>query len=114
MDFLHFANISSNIKDYACFIASVIDELRHVKMKWELNTTRNGFQANVDVFENLLEKMSILKAIILDEIDIYYSKFNNESCSYIKKWPFEKNIKGWHVVLNTQGHQTAIFIQLGG
>ena len=50
--------------------------------------------------------MSMLKRIILDEIDIYYSKFKNESCTYIKKWPSEKNIKGWHVVLKTQGHQT--------
>ena len=106
MDFLHFANISSSIEDYEYFIASVIDELRHVKAKWELNTTRNGFQANVDVFKNPLEKMSMLKRIILDEIDIYYSKFKNESCTYIKKWPSEKNIKGWHVVLKTQGHQT--------
>jgi tetratricopeptide (TPR) repeat protein len=106
MDFLHYANISSSIEDYEYFIASVIDELRHVKAKWELNTTRNGFQANVDVFKNPLEKMSMLKRIILDEIDIYYSKFKNESCTYIKKWPSEKNIKGWHVVLKTQGHQT--------
>ena len=106
MDFLHYANISSSIEDYEYFIASVIDELRHVKAKWELNTTRNGFQANVDVFKNPLEKMSMLKRIILDEIDIYYSKFKNESCTYIKKWPSKKNIKGWHVVLKTQGHQT--------
>ena len=106
MDFLHYANISSSIEDYEYFIASVIDELRHVKAKWELNTTRNGFQAKVDVFKNPLEKMSMLKRIILDEIDIYYSKFKNESCTYIKKWPSKKNIKGWHVVLKTQGHQT--------
>ena len=107
MDFLYYANISSSIKDYEYFIESVIDELRHVQAKWELNTTRNGFQADFDVFKNpSLKKMSMLKGIILDEIDIYYSKFKNKSCSYIKKWPSKKNIKGWHVVLKTQGHQT--------
>ena len=107
MEFLHFANISSYIVDHDFFIASVIDELQHVQTKWELNTTRNGFQASVDVFKNPLEKLSRLKQIILDEIDVYYSKFKNETCSYITKWPTEKNIQGWHVVLNTQGHQTA-------
>ena len=81
MDFLHYANISSSIEDYEYFIASVIDELRHVKAKWELNTTRNGFQANVDVFKNPLED-EYAQRIILDEIDIYYSKFKNESCIY--------------------------------
>ena len=107
MDFLHFGKISSNIEKYADFIPSVIDELHCVKTKWELNTTRNGFQASVDIFKNSAGNINRLKTIILDEIDIYYSKFKNESCSYIKKWPSEKNIKGWHVVYNTQGHQLA-------
>ena len=40
------------------------------------------------------------------EIDIYYSKFKNNLALILKKWPSEKNIKGWHVVLKTQGHQT--------
>jgi len=107
IEFIYFTNISSHIKDSEKFSLSVIEELQNVKTKWELNTTQNGFQANVDVFKNPLEKMSILKSIIIDEIDTYYSKFKNESCSYIKKWPSERNINGWHVVLKQQGHQTA-------
>ena len=51
--------------------------------------------------------MKLLKSIIADELDTYYSKFQNESCSYIQKWPYEKNIAGWHVILKQQGHQTA-------
>ena len=107
MDFIHTTNISSSVEDCECFLASVIDELAYVQTKWELNTTRNGFQANVDVFRNPGEKMSTLKEIILGEIDIYYSRFKSKSCSFIKKWPSKKNIKGWHVVLKAEGHQTS-------
>jgi tetratricopeptide (TPR) repeat protein len=106
IEFIHFANISSHIKESECFISSLIDELRHVKTGWEINTTKKGFQASVNVFAHPLEKMGILKSIIIDEIYTYYSKFKNKSCSYIKKWPSEINIDGWHVVLKQQGHQT--------
>ena len=106
IEFIHFTNISSHIKESESFITSLIDELRHVKTGWEINTTKKGFQASVNVFNNPLEKMGILKSIIMDEIDTYYSKFKNKSCSYIKKWPSEININGWHVVLKQQGHQT--------
>ena len=70
-----------------------------------LNTTKNGFQATIDIFKNPSKKISLLKSIIIDELDTYYSKFKNENCSYIKKWPLEKKIAGWHVILKQQGHQ---------
>ena len=50
--------------------------------------------------------MKELKSIILHELDNYYSKFQNESCSYIKKFPSNKNLRGWHVILKQQGYQT--------
>ena len=107
MAFLHFGNVYSNMQDYECFNTSVIDELQHAKTEWEGQTTKNGAHGTVDIFENPLPKMSILHEMILDEIDIYYSKFKNETCSYIQQWPSEKNIKGWHVVLSTQGYHTS-------
>lgn len=106
IEFIHFTNISSHIKEHKRFITSLIDELRYIKTRWEINTTKKGFQASINVFANPLEKMSILKSIIIDEINNYYSKFKNKSCSYITKWPSEINIKGWHVILKQQGHQT--------
>ena len=106
IEFIHFTNIYSQIKEPERFITSLIDELRYIKTRWEINTTKKGFQASGNVFANPLEKMGILKSIIIDEIDTYYSKFKNKSCSYIKKWPSEINIKGWHVILKQQGHQT--------
>ena len=107
MAFLHFGNVYSNMQDYECFNTSVIDELQHAKTEWEGQTTKNGAHGTVDIFENPLPKMSILHEMILDEIDIYYSKFKNETCSYIQQWPSEKNINGWHVVLSTQGYHTS-------
>ena len=107
MAFLHFGNVYSNMQDYECFNTSVIDELQHAKTEWEGQTTKNGAHGTVDIFENSLPKMSILHEMILDEIDIYYSKFKNETCSYIQQWPSEKNINGWHVVLSTQGYHTS-------
>ena len=44
---------------------------------------------------------------IFDEINAYYLKFQEESCSYIKKWPSEIFLHGWHVVLKKQGYNTA-------
>jgi uncharacterized protein (TIGR02466 family) len=107
LDFIYVSNIASHIEDSNLFITEVIDELHNVKTEWEPNTTRNGFQASIDVFKNPLEKMNILKSIIMDELDSYYTKFKNEPCSYITKWPSEKIVFGWHVILKQQGYQSA-------
>ena len=93
----------------------MIEELHNVKTSWEPfnKTTRKGFQSRINLFKNPSEKMSHLKSTIIDELDSYYLKFKNESCSYIQKWPSEKNLLGWHVILKQQGHQTA-HIHSGG
>ena len=41
----------------------------------------------------------------LSELDIYQKKYNNKSCSYIKKWPFQNYLNAWYVVLKKQGYQ---------
>ena len=46
-----------------------------------------------------------LKSIIITEIESYYLKFINETCSFIKKWPSKYNLAAWHVILKKQGHQ---------
>jgi len=107
LEFIHFSNISSHLEDSNLFITEVIEELHNVKTIWEPNNlaTRKGFQSNINLFENPLEKMSYLKSIIIDELDLYYSKFKNESCSYIQKWPSKKRLIGWHVILKQHGNQ---------
>ena len=107
LEFIHFSNISSHLEDSNLFITEVIEELHNVITIWEPDnkTTRKGFQSKINLFENPLEKMSYLKSIIIDELDSYYSKFKNESCSYIQKWPSEKHLGGWHVILKQHGNQ---------
>ena len=106
MAFLHFGNIYSKMQNYESFNTSVIDELQHAKSEWEGQTTKNGAHGTVNIFENPLPNISVLHKIILNEIDIYYSKFKKETCSFIQKWPTEKKINGWHVILSTQGYHT--------
>ena len=117
LSFIHFTNITSHRDDSHSFIREVVDELYQIKTIWEPNkkSTHKGFQTPVDV--NLFAKPSIkmaqLQSIILDELDSYYFKFKNDSCSYIQKWPSKNNIWGWHVILKCQGHQAA-HIHTGG
>ena len=107
LEFIHFSNISSHLEDSNLFITEVIEELHNVKTIWEPRNlaTLKGFQSNINLFTNPLEKMSCLKSIIIDELDSYYSKFKNKSCSYIQKWPSEKRLLGWHVILKQHGNQ---------
>ena len=110
MDYIYFSNLSSNIKNSAAYIAEIVEELDKVETVWEPNgtATHSGFQTprERNLFKIPTEKIAQLKSIIVNEIDAYYVKFQNESCSYIKKWPSEKVIHGWHVVLKRQGYQS--------
>ena len=109
MDFIHFSNLSSHLKNSNSFINEVIDELHRVKVIWNLATTatKNGFQSIPNIFENPLTKLNNLKSVIMKELDLYYLKFKNKNCSYIKKWPLKKNLVAWHVILKKQGYQNA-------
>ncbi len=111
LDFLYFSNISSHLKDSNLFINEVIEELRNnVKLRWEPlgKTTRKGFHSGgkIDLFINPPENICKLQSIIINELELYYLKFKDQSCSYIKKWPAKKKIRGWHVLLKEQGYQT--------
>ena len=111
MDFIHVSNISSHLGNSTEFLREVIGELDNVKTIWEPHgrTARKGFVTDkkFNLFANSSGKLAQLKAIIFDEIHAYYLKFQEESCSYIKKWPSEIFLCGWHVVLKQQGYNTA-------
>ena len=115
MDFINFSNLSSHLENPNSFITEIIEELQNVKTIWEpINkTTYKGFQSMSNLFHNPLGKLSNLKSIITDELDLYYLKFKKESCSYIKKWPSKKKLFAWHVILKNQGYQDA-HIHSGG
>ena len=109
LEFIQFSNLSSHLKDSDLFVNEVINELSKIKTRWEPmeKTTINGFQSEIGInlFQDPPEKINILKSIILNEIDSYYSKFKNETCVFIQKWPEKKKFKGWHVILKKQGYQ---------
>ena len=117
LSFIHIFNISSHAEDANKFVTGVIEELNKEETIWEPEgkSTINGFQSLPynNLFVNPPEKMAQLKSLILNELDAYYLKFKNESCSFIKKWPSKKNLRGWHVILKKQGFQTS-HIHVGG
>ena len=111
LDFIHIANLSSHVNDSVTYLADVIEELNKMETIWEPlgKSTVSGFQSlkHINVFANPSGKLKKLKSIILNELDAYYLKFQNEQCSYIQKFPTTRNLSGWSVILKHQGHQTA-------
>ena len=110
LDFLYFSNISAHMQNSTGFITDVINQLNDITTIWEPNglATRNGFQTvtGENIFLAPSGNLSRLKSIIMDEVDKYYFKFKDETCSFIKKWPTGKKLNAWHVVLKSSGHQT--------
>ena len=109
MDFINISKLSSHFKNPIFFIKKVINELKIIKTIWEPpgRTTRNGFHSgnNFNILKKPSKELGNLKSIILKELDSYYLKFKNENCSYIKKWPYEKNLTAWYVILKQEGYQ---------
>jgi len=107
LEFMHHSNISSHIEDSSTFVSEMIDELGKVDTNWEPfnTTTRNGFQSSVNLFSGPFAKMRELQDIIVNELDAYYTKFKDETCTYIQNWPSQYNMYGWHVILKQQGYQ---------
>ena len=110
LSLIHFSNVSFYHKDSTKFLREIISELGKIETIWEPTekTTHKGFQTNssINLFISTSEKIAQLQSIILDELDVYYSKFRQQSCSYIKNWPSKKILCGWHVVLKQQGYQS--------
>ena len=112
MDFIHYSNISSHIKNSNLLINEIIDELYELE-----NIGVSGIPAikfkdsitlsKVNILENPSEKILKLKSIILKEIDTYHLKFKNKSCSYIQKWPSKKFLNGWPNILKKDGFHSS-------
>ena len=109
IDFISTSNLSTYLENSNSFIAELIDELKNIKTRWEPDsrTTNKGFQSFENLFENPTGKLKALQSIIIDELDSYYLKFKDESCTYIKKWPTIKRLHGWFVILKQQGYQSS-------
>lgn len=109
LEFLYFSNISSHCNNADLFMTEMIEELHCIENVWEPTgqTTKQGFQSkrSINLFENPSTQISRLKSVILDELNLYYAKFKNDSCSYIKDWPSGNNLNAWYVILKNQGYQ---------
>ena len=109
MDHIYYSNISSHLKDSTNYIRDVIKQLDKVTTIWEPDnkTTVKGFQSPIgmNLFESPSGEIAKLKSIIIDELEVYHKKYSGKSCDYIKKWPAQKNLNGWHVILKQQGYQ---------
>ena len=105
--FIHHSNLSSHLQNFNSYITEVIKELHNVNTSWEPfgKTTIGGFQSKSILFINPQKKIQNLKSIIITEIESYYLKFKNETCSLIKKWPSKYDLIAWYVILKKQGHQ---------
>lgn len=110
MSFLYFSKLSRHLENDSKFSAELIAELRNYQTVWEPSgrSTIKGLQTVKNV--NLLEQQSAhiveLRSIILAEVESYFSQFKDEACVFIKEWPMEKSLLGWHVILKQQGHQS--------
>jgi uncharacterized protein (TIGR02466 family) len=111
INFMHIANLSSHVIDSVAYVEGVIEELKKIKTVWEPpgKATVSGFQSlnSMNLLKNPAGKLAQLKSIIINEIEVYYSKFQNEQCLYIEKFPTTRNLFGWTVILKQQGHQNA-------
>jgi len=111
LDFIHIANLSSQVNDTKAFMANLIDDLHDTKSIWEPpgSSTTHGFQSppGKNLFESPSENIAQLKEIIINEINAYRSKYKSEPCPYIESMPSGNNLMGWYVVLQKQGHQAA-------
>lgn len=110
LDFVHVSNIASHVEDSNEFISAIIDHLQGVRTEWEpaKKSTFKGFQtpSEINLFADNSGVMSRLRSIIESELDLYRSRFQEETCAYIRKWPVGGRLFGWHVILKQQGHQT--------
>ena len=109
LDFLHISNLSSKIKNSNFFIENLINDLKNVGSIWDPpNQSGNGgFKSIGNLFEYSNSNIVTLKEIILKEIDVYYEKFQNEKCTFIEKWPVDKNLLGWHIILKEDGYHNS-------
>ena len=111
LDFFYSSNLNSSIDDAEVFIAELIEEVKSLDADWEPahRSTKGGFQLpnHLNIFEQKSEKIARLETVICRELDQYYSAFGDKPCSLIDRWPEEKKLHGWHVILKPQGCQAA-------
>ena len=106
LEFLYYSNIASHVEDRDAYINEVIKELRKIETVWEPSnqSINKGFQSHRNFLDNPQGILKSLRSIIIKELAAYHTKFKDEPCTYIQKWPTENNLSSWYVILKKQGY----------
>lgn len=106
LEFIYTSNILAKMDDTSLSITDLIEDLRKISTVWEPpnQSAKGGFQTVGNLFRYPNRSIKRLEKIVLNEIDAYYRKFKTAQCSFIEKWPTEKKLKGWHIILKEQGY----------
>lgn len=111
LDFFYTSNLESSIANSNIFIADLIEEVKSLEADWEpaKRSTIGGFQLpnHLNIFDQKSAKIAELETVICSELGRYHSMFGDQPCSLIDRWPTEKKLHGWHVILKRQGCQAA-------
>ena len=111
ISFIHVSNLESYVSNFTQFIQELLNEINEIPSVWEpaLRSTSKGFQTapNLNLFEFTSKCLAKLRILICNELDSYYLKYSNVDCSFIRKWPRKKTLRGWHVILKPGGFQTS-------
>ena len=70
------------------------------------NTTKNGFQTTLNLFDRPTGLFADLDQIIKHRIENYRRKFSSEDCTFIRLLPKNISLFGWFVRFLKGGHQT--------
>ena len=109
LEFLYFSNVSFHIENFQVFLRKLIEDLSAIDTVWQppKKSTVNGSQTKNDInlFETQSKSIKLLESVILEELNNYHHKYNDRTCSFISKWPSEKLLRGWHVILKQNGYQ---------
>ena len=70
------------------------------------NTTKNGFQTTLNLFDRPTGLFADLDQIIKHRIENYRRKFSSEDCTFIRLLPKNIYLFGWFVRFLKGGHQT--------
>lgn len=106
LDFVHIGSLSEHVTDVSGFTERLIEEGSGEIQVWEPEhgVTQSGYQTPNTIFE-AGENCALLEKILRDEISSYVARFLPEDCLYIRSWPVEFNLMGWHVRLVKSGYQ---------
>ena len=111
LDFFYSSNLDSSIEDPEVFIAELVEEVRSLEADWEPahRSTKGGFQLpnHLNIFERKSNRIAELETVICRELDRYYSTFGDKPYALFDRWPEDKKLNGWHVILKRQGYQAA-------